>query len=177
MGLPRRTKTSPVSPTTAPTPLPSNHGDHRYDLALTEARRSFDEQATQPARVRTAVGNLLAAGGIAFSVLVIAPGQIVGSLERPLLIAAAATFGLLAICAIIASLPIKLTPGVRATDLITWADEGDTAETATRNLAYHYNGAYASNKQKIDRLAYIHMACLALFGATIVILTVRLIGA
>lgn len=177
MRLFKRAKASTVEPATEQAAPPSNHRDGKYDLALSEARRSFDEQATQLARVRTAMASLLASGGIAFSVLVIAPGQIVGPHERPLLVAAAATFGLLAVGVVIGSLPIKITPGVRATDLITWADEGDTAETSTRNLAYHYNEAYAANKQKIDRLAYLHMVCLALFGATIVTLTVRLMGA
>jgi hypothetical protein len=166
-----------VATTVVPAGHLSNHSDSKYDLALAEARRSFDEQATQLTRVRTALASLLAFGGIAFSVLVIAPGQIVGPHERLLLIAAAAAFGLLAIGAVVGSLPIKITPGVRATDLITWADDGDTREESSRNLAYYYNEAYAANKQKIDRFAYIHMVCLGLFGATILILTVRMMGA
>lgn len=177
MGLFTRTKAAALAPGAVPAAPPNSQYDRKYDLALAEARRSFDEQATQLGRVRSAMTGLLASGGIAFSVLVIAPGQIAGPHARPLLLAAAVTFGLLAIGVVAGTAPVKITPGVRAIDLIRWADEGDTTETSTRNLAHHYDDAYAANKKKIDRLVYIHMACLALFGATILILTVRLMGA
>lgn len=152
-------------------------GPGKYDLALLEARRGFDEQAAQAGRGRAAMSGLLASAGIAFSVLVVAPGQIVGPHERPLLVAAAIAFALLATGVVVGTLPIKVTPGVRATDLITWADEGDRPETSARTLAYYYNEAYTANRKKIDRLAFIHMGCLALFAVTIVILIIRLMGA
>lgn len=175
--LERREPAALESDATQPETLTVEGGHGKYDLALLEARRSFDEQAAQVGRGRAAMSGLLASGGIAFSVLVVAPGQIVGPHEQSLLVAAAVAFALLAIGVVVGTVPIKVTPGVRATDLITWADEGDRPETSTRTLAYYYNEAYTANKKKIDRLAFIHMACLALFAATIVILTVRLMGA
>lgn len=178
MGLFKRKRTVTQVPAVTPdAPSPIEDGQGKYDMALTEARRSFDEQATQLGRVRGAMTSLLASAGIAFSVLVIAPGHLASPYQGPLLVTAAITFALLAIGVVIGALPIKITPGVRPTDLITWADEGDSVESSTRGLAYHYNEAYTANKKKIDRLAYIHMVCLTLFALTIVILTVRLMGA
>lgn len=178
MGTLKQREPAELMPDATPPDTPTVEGGHgKYDLALQEARRSFDEQAAQVGRGRAAMSGLLASGGIAFSVLVVAPGQIVGPHERPLLVAAAIAFALLAIGVVLGTLPIRITPGVRATDLITWADEADPPETSTRTLAYYYNEAYTANKKKIDRLAFIHMACLALLAATIVILTVRLMGA
>jgi len=174
--LGRRPSPPAVATLTAGT-VPSNDvSSSRYDLALIEARRGFDEQATQMTRVRTTMTGLLASGGVTFSVLVIATGQSTGANQHGLLIAAAVAFGILAICVVVGAWPRKVTPGVRPVDLIVWADEGDLPDTAARNLALHYEGAYEANKKQLDRLTHLHMVCLLMFALTIVILTTRLIG-
>lgn len=169
-------RATPSATPTAEIASSNNVCSSRYDLALTEARRGFDEQATQMTRVRTTMTGLLASGGVTFSVLVIATGQSNGANQHELLIAAAVAFGILAICVVVGGWPRKVTPGVRPHDLIAWADEGDPPDTAARSLAHYYEEAYKTNKKQLDRLTHLHMVCLSMFALTIVILTARLIG-
>ena len=149
----------------------------RFDLALTEARRGFDEQASQFTKMRTTVGGLLGYGGVASSVLVVAPGAAPGPNARLLLYVAASTFSLLAIIAVYVLLPVKVIPGADVQKLVGWADAGDDPDAMSRDLALHYETAYQTNKKALDRRTAATTLALATFAATVIVLVIRLTGA
>ena len=82
------------------------------------------------------MGSLLGYGGVSFSVLVVAPGQLAGPNQRALLITASFTF--VALCLFVAAgmWPRKVEAGASPKKLIGWIDVDEaTPDEATRNLA------------------------------------------
>lgn len=148
----------------------------RFDLALIEARRGFDEQFAQLGKLRTNVGGFLGYGGVAFSALIIAPGQAKGPTAPILLGCAVGTFVLMALAAAWVFSPATLIPGVNVPDVVTWADSGMPTATMTRDLALHYESAYQANKKQLVRRTHVSMAALGLFSITIILLGIRLTG-
>lgn len=150
--------------------------DDRFALALEEARRGFDEQSGQFAKTRSTVGGLVAYGGVASSVLVVAPASTMGEHATSLLYAAASLFCLLAVVATYVLWPAKIVPGPDVRQLVVWADEGDTSTEMMRNLALHYDTVYQTNKTIVRRRNTAAMVALILFALTVLILAIRLTG-
>jgi len=158
-------------------PSDPKHVPGQYAIALVEARRTFDEQAGQFSRARSAMGSLLGYGGVCFSVLVVAPGQLAGPNQRALLITASFTF--VALCLFVAAglWPRKVEAGASPKKLIGWIDVDEaTPDEATRNLAEHLDNAYERNAEVLRVTTRLNMASIACFSLTIILLTLRLIG-
>lgn len=150
--------------------------DAGFELALVEARRGFDEQASQFTKVRATAGNLMGYGGVASSVLVVAPGPNPGPNAALLLSWAAGAFCLLAVATVYVLWPATVIPGVDVRELVTWADAGDEAGSISRDLALHYESAYQTNRKELRRRTTATMCALVLFSTTIVLLAIRLTG-
>ena len=148
-----------------------------YAIALEEARRTFDEQAGQFSMARAAMGSLLGYGGVCFSVLVVAPGQLAGPDQRALLITASITFVALSLFAAAGLWPRKVETGASPKKLIAWIDVDEaTPDEATRSLAEHLDNAYERNAEVLTVATRLNMASIACFSLMIILLTFRLIG-
>lgn len=159
-------------------PSASEQAPGRYAIALEEARRTFDEQAGQFAKARFAMGSLLGYGGVSFSVLVIAPGQLIGPYQHALLIASGIVFVALCLVVAVGMWPRKIEAGASPTKLVSWVDdEKATNDEITRNLATHLDDAYARNAEVLKIATGCNMAAIVCFSLTIILLTLRLIGA
>ena len=148
----------------------------RYSAALVEARRGFDAQAEQLGKIRATAGGLLGYGGVAFSVLVVTPGTLIGPNEQTVLVVSVVLFGLLSLVAVWAMWPVKLIPGTNSTHVVGWADAGDDPDKVDRELALHYESAYEANSGKLASRNRALMSSLVLFTTTIILLVVRLLG-
>lgn len=169
------TTSSTIEPAEASAPaIPASRKS--YAVALDEARRGFDSQAAQFGRVRASVGALLGYGGVAFSVLVVASGESASLLGRWLLIGAAGCFALLAMVAVWAMWPARVIPGPDPTQVVAWIDGGFEADQVDRDLALHYDNAYARNAKVLRSRNVGAIAALLLFAVMILLLVARLIG-
>lgn len=149
----------------------------RYSFALDEARRTFDDQASQFGKARSAMGALLGHGGVSFSVLVIAPGQLTSANQKALLVAAGISFVTLCLVAAIGMWPRNVVPGASPSKLVDWVDRDDaSAGEIARNLALHLDHGYASNAAKLKVTTRCNMACVTFFSLTIILLMIRLVG-
>ncbi|HBX80739.1 MAG TPA: hypothetical protein DEG88_15315 [Propionibacteriaceae bacterium] len=147
-----------------------------FDLALTEARRGFDDLASQFSKLRATAGSLLGFTGVAFSILVGAPGKPLGPWAELLLGLAAATSSGVVLAAALVLKPVKIIPGPDVDQLVRWADQGDTRDAMARNLALTYERAYRDNRRKLVIVTRIHMGALAAFAITVLLLVLRMTG-
>jgi hypothetical protein len=158
-------------------PTPAEKG--RYLIAVDEARRGFDEQAEQLGRIRSMMGSLLGYSGVAVSVV----GALYGGIAAPSDLSEAAVR--VAVAAFIANAfvvaaalwTVKFVPGIKARELVSWADGGASADAIARDVALRTEEALERNRGYMKPLAVLQPCSVVLFGITVVALAVRLIGA
>lgn len=72
---------------------------------------------------------------------------------------------------------MKFVPGIKARDLVNWADGGAHLDTIARDVALRTEEALEGNQGYMKPLTFLQPCCVVLFGITVVALAVRLIGA
>ena len=148
---------------------------HRYELALDEARRALDKQASDLMSLRERSSGLVGIGGLAAAFL----GGLAIRNEEPLsawTVAGAASFATLLVIAVVALWPRQFVFTQHADQLVTWADEGDDPADMDRNLALHMTNHFDANATRLDRLTRLYTAGLVILVLEISFLFVDLRG-
>lgn len=147
----------------------------RYELALHEARRAVDRQASDVQSLRERTTSLVGIGALAAAFI----GGLAIRDDARLSVwtyLAAAAFGLLIAIAVYTQWPRRLTFTHYADQLVTWADEGDAVADMERDLALHMNRHHAANARRLDWLIRAYVAALVLLVFELVFLIVDLRG-
>jgi len=135
-----------------------------YKIALEESRNAFNDLMAQPERIRRNVGALLGFAAIAVSVFGFAAGR--PEARSGWLFQIGALVGLLGliVCAAFVTLPRKLIPSMRADQIVSWGDQGDTERQTVRNLALGIEQNYVSNAEIIKSMFQGQIVATICFG-------------
>lgn len=148
----------------------------KYVLALDEARRGLDRQATDLANLRTRTTSLLGIGGTLVSVLGGLAIREGGDL-RCTTYAAILSFVGLALLSVWVLAPRKVTFTHDPQAIVDAIDVPDAdADDAVAHLATQMGTQYDENKKVLDRLAQLYTAAASIFVIEVVTLLLDLRG-
>ncbi|MFJ9390258.1 hypothetical protein ACIRON_15640 [Nocardioides sp. NPDC101246] len=148
----------------------------KYALALEEARRGLDRQATDFANLRTRTTSLLGIGGTLVSVLGGLAIRSGGEL-RCTTYAAILSFVALALLSVWVLAPRKVTFTHDPKAIITAIDVPDAEEDdAVAHLAEQMGTQYDDNKKVLDRLAQLYTIAASVFVIEVFTLLLDLRG-
>lgn len=148
----------------------------RYDLALQEARRGFDEQAAHLSQMRGRVPALAGFGSVTFSVLVAVGSAAESQIGTVLLSGATAAFVAMILCCIGVLWPRKVVPSALPHVLVEWAETpAVTADEMTKQLASRIGTAYNTNKPQLEQVTRLFMVALGSFATAVLLLSLRLL--